>query len=108
MPSYPGGGEPKVKAIGTRLGDFKRQVEAFRQLDLWRVVAVFFLVCFLLSVLSFLMLQQTYDQVKDIVFHQQTEIIAEQSRIIRQQDQALRDLIGDDAATPLEKVYPIY
>jgi len=77
-------------------------------MDWWRIGAVFFLGCFIVSVLFFLMLQRTYEQTKDIVYRQQTEIIDEQARIIRQQDQALRDLIADNTTAPLPRVPPVY
>jgi hypothetical protein len=96
-----------VKVTGISSSLVRRQLLRLSQVDLWRVGAVFFLCCFVLSTVSFLMLEGTYKQVKDIVYRQQADIIKEQSQIILQQDQAIRELTGDNSTRSL-KAPPTY
>jgi hypothetical protein len=104
----PGGEQPGENLPQARSSLFWREAAKLGPLNYWRMGAIFFLGCFMISVLFFIALQNTYVQVKDVVYRQQTEIIDEQSRIIQQQDQAIRELTGDNTTVAVPRLPRVY
>jgi len=89
-----------------------RQIVESRHLNYWHMATIFFTGCFIMSVLCFLMLETTYQNVKDLAYKQQTEIIDIQGTIITLQNQMIRELSGDNATVPAQpdqaRSLPVY
>ncbi len=75
----------------------------------WCVGMVCLGVCTLALLMDFLMLQNTYDLAKDVMWRQQTEIIDTQNAIIKQQSQMIEQLTGGTPSMPAQsKPQPVY
>ncbi len=75
----------------------------------WCVGTVCLGVCSLALLMDFLMLQNTYDLAKDVMWRQQTVIIDTQNAIIKQQSQMIEQLTGGTPPVPAQsKPQPVY
>ncbi len=86
----------------------RRVVETCRP-NWWFIGTLCLAVCCLGLLLDFLMLQNTYELSKAVVWIQQTTIIDTQSAIIKQQSQMIEQLTGGSAPLPAQpKPQPVY
>lgn len=89
----------------------KQIVESWH-LNYWRMATIFFIGCFIVSILCFLMLETTYENAKDLAYRQQSDIIDIQGTIITLQNQMIKELNGDNTTIPAQpnqaRSLPVY
>ncbi len=102
---------PKEATLGAEMKRLSRIVESWH-LNYWHMATIFFIGCFIISILCFLMLETTYQDARDLAYKQQTEIIDIQRTIITIQNQMIRQLSGDNATVPAQpdqaRSLPVY